>query len=221
MVYHSDEYRSEITLPKIPQRVIGGNILVRVDPEEYIRVKGLILGDIESIHTEKKRFNPSNHAIRHGVVTLCNTGAKAENDMFTSEVDVVAGDMVWFDYMTGINATLFCIDNTYYYMFHYTDLICRKRNDEIYPLNGYILCDLYEDAMPFLPDKVVIPQKAVVKYVGQDVEYKYRSGANVNVGDVVLTNSPIYMLEDDLHLFLDGSKYRVLKRSQIDAVCLP
>lgn len=220
MGYHSD-YRDEVTLNGLPKRLIGGNVLVRVNPEEYIRINGLLLGDIESIHTEKKRFNPSNHAIRHGVVALCNTGVMTENDMFRSVVDVVPGDTVWFDYLTGINANLLCINDEYYYLFNYTELICRKRGGVIYPLNGYVLCELCKEKHPFLSDEVVVSHKAVVKHIGQSVEYKFRTAASPKVNDVVITDSPVYMLEDDLHLFLDGNKYRVLKLSQIDAICLP
>lgn len=214
---HSD-YRPEIVLDSFPKRMIGGNILIRVFPEEYLKVGSIILGDMESINTEKHRFNPANHAIRRGRVELCNEGAVADCDMFKSVVDVKIGDYVWFDYLTGINSILLRYKNNYYYILNYTDLICRKRNDTIYPLNGYVLCDLVKWKHPYLGHEEIDRQKAVVRYVGQNVEYKYRSTCNVNVNDTVITYSPIYMLEDDTHLLLDGNKYRVLKRSQLEAI---
>lgn len=213
------DYRSSIMLEKLPQRILNGKVLIRVFPDEYLKVGNLMLGDIESVHTEKRRYQPVDHAIRYGEVVLKSSGLSLSENI-TAHIEVEVGDLVWFDFHSGMTATLFEIGKCYYYLLDYASLIVRKRGDEIYPLNGKVLCEpvIKKKSALGYEEEYVDAKEAIVKYVGQVVEHKHKKAAPVKVGDRIITRQPIIFLENDLHLFLDGNKYRFVSIFNIEGV---
>ena len=201
------DYRFSITLDELPSRLVNGMVFIRVFPEMYEKVGSFILGDLESIHTEKRRYNPVDHAVRFGEVAVISVKETA---------DVKPGDLVWFDYLSGINAKLFDVKGKYYYLLEYSSLIVRKRGDEVMPLNGMVLCEpiFKTERLGAYEVELVDPNNAIIRYMqGSD------ENAELKPGDKIFTKSPVMFLEDKTHLFFDGKMYRFLSLNKILAKC--
>ena len=223
---HSNEQfgvRESIKIDSFPKRVLSYNVIVEVDPEPYTKLgkSNLLLGDIEDITTEKKRFNPAAHAVRHGVVRLvCEkkrmpVGKKKDGYV---DIELQEGDLVWFSYYEGINAPLLEYKEKYFYILPYISLYVRKRGNEIYPLNGSILCTpkQIEEVNGIILGNAMPLNKAEVSFVGQMPSNVSESDVPP-VGSDVYSTAPVIMLEDDNHLLLNGNPYRVLNIEQISA----
>lgn len=226
MGFHSNEYRDYVVIENMLSSVVGGSVVVQVFPEKYLEVgeSKLVLGDMEDITAERRRFNPADHAVRHGVVRMCNYKKVLEYDGYSIQICVKPGDEVWFDYYSGMNAPLLKYRSGWYYIMRYSDLLVRKREWEVYPLNGYVLCDTIKEnieignGITLVMNKPVLFNKAKLTHVGQLPYYEDDFEHIVPpIGAVIYTKKPIIMLEDNLHLFLDGKPHRVLKLDDIDA----
>src|SRR5574344_1074587 len=84
---------------------IKGKVLVRVYPERYIQTAGgLILGDIESVNEEWRRFLPDAHAVRYGTVVAIPKEEMYDNNLYSTPMNLRIGDEVWFDFHSGMYA---------------------------------------------------------------------------------------------------------------------
>lgn len=215
------EARSIVIIDRLDILPVNDYVLIKVDRSPYLKLSsGIVLGDVESINEEYRMFMPAEHAIRHGEVVAFPNKETITNYVFTSPIDILVGDLVWFDYQTGIYAPLLMYENQYLYMVKYESLIVRKRGDSIVTLNGNLLCDTYTKATGQLDisSSKEVKNMVVITHVGLPVVYKHHAdNDHIKKGDVVMTNEIVYMLESDMHLFLDGKKHRVVERKDLYA----
>lgn len=202
--------------------LINGNVLVEIEPEEYMMLpSGMILGDAESFLEQHRFFEAAGHSIRHGkVVTLPREKVIKTPDIKT-EVRTEVGDMVWWFYDVGNNAEVCKMDDKYYYIMNYLDMIVLKRDDYIETLNGHLLCQTekrFANSKFDIQDGEEMKEIVTITHDGLPVEYThFANNEEIVVGDKVLTSKAVYNLEYELHLFFNGKMNRVIKRKDIYA----
>lgn len=202
--------REEIRLEKLSGRpMVGNRVLVKVPfvPDDgYTLDSGIVVAG--------SKWNEADHVARFGeVVSVPDTLVYGVNELnWKTEMEVEPGDSVFWGIMAGANAPVIHVGDDLFYVMNYSDLIMRKRGDELYPLNGYAILEkvtnktrrngLELDCGDF-QDK----QLGVVKYVGRANDY-YRGtkavDADVEPGDeVVFANNFWTKLESEVFSVID------------------
>jgi hypothetical protein len=107
------------------------------------------------------------------------------------------------------------VDGTTYWI--YGTLIVKKSNDHIETLNGFLLGKtVITKVKSFLAlkDEEEDPRRMIVEIAGEPINFKHGFADNeeIKVGDTIFVKEHIIMLEYDLHLYLDGNKYRYVNR---------
>ena len=203
---------------------IKGKVLVRVYPERYIQTAGgLILGDIESVNEEWRRFLPDAHAVRYGTVVAIPKEEMYDNNLYSTPMNISIGDEVWFDFHSGMYAPLCSCEGRWYYLLDYGTIIVKKSNDHIETLNGFLLGKtVITKVKSFLAlkDEEEEPRRMIVEIAGEPINFKHGFADNeeIKVGDTIFVKEHIIMLEYDLHLYLDGNKYRYVNRKDVIAI---
>ena len=91
----AQERRGVTVLDRTDISLINGNILVEINPEEYMSLpQGLLLGDAESFLEQHRFYEAAGHSIRHGKVVTLPREMTVKNNDFTTAVRVKVGDMV-------------------------------------------------------------------------------------------------------------------------------
>ena len=163
-------------------------------------------------------------------------GVENETDM-----ELQDGDQVYFKYLAYVNAMpgenendhkYYEVDNdpAVYILIKYDSIFCiRRQNDEIYPINGYVICEPLDAEDKWHSDIIIQPQItneiykrsetfAKVVSIGSPIK-KYRSpnvpldDKNLKVGDVVAIDYACDIpLEVELHQTLPKTLFRVLRK---------
>jgi len=218
----AQERRGVTVLDRTDISLINGNVLVEIDPLEYMMLpSGMILGDAESFLEQHRFYEAAGHSIRHGrVVTLPREKTIKTPDIKT-EVRVKVGDVVWWFYDVGNNAEVCKFEEKYYYIMNYLDMIVLKRDDYIETLNGHLLCETekrFANSKFDLHESEEMKEIVTITHDGNPVEYThFANNEEIVVGDKVLTTKAVYSLEYELHLFFNGKMNRVIKRKDIYA----
>lgn len=216
------EARGYTVIDNLDIRPINGRVLVRVDRSQYLTLgSGLVLGDIEHITEEYKLYMPADHAIRHGEVVAIPTEKRIKTTQAYTDIVIKVGDLVWFDYYSGMNAELLKYNDDWLYLINYEDLILRKNGEDVEMLNGKLLADTFEkDSISGLMafKKVKVLDMAVITHDGKPVDYiHHANNEHIKTGDTVLTTPVVYNLENECHLLFDGKPHRVIERKNIFA----
>lgn len=190
-------------------------------------------------------FKEAQHAPVFGEViappkklTFIRNGVDGLNDIVDLEIE--KGDIVYFKYIAYLNAfksennpedKSFQIpgDTCDYILVRYDSLIVRKRNDELYPLNGYVLCSKMEAedkwqsdiiSSSAITDKIYnhSETRARVEHVGGLVHKYFNPNVppdedNLSVGDIVAIDVACDIpLEYDIHQKLDKQYFRIRRK---------
>lgn len=142
-----------------------------------------------------------------------------------TEQELKAGDDVLIGFMHSLNMPMIKCKEKEYFLAHYSELYCARRNGEYIPLNGYVIMDEVireERLLDYTVDKV--DNRGVIKYLGkpnkQYMEKEYSDGADVSVGDTVLleNNGKHIITEHPTHAsFFGGEVYFLVQRKEIIA----
>lgn len=157
---------SNMVLLKIPdfekERKTNAGIILDVNPDtQYLDGDGSHMADVARVI---------------GIVEKVPPGLLPDGDILSWEttMDLKVGDTVWFDYMDGLNATSFIVEDDEYRLIPYSSCyvaIRDSRKDELICLNGYCL---FEDVL--MPDdgyseRKVDPLKGKIYATGPAVEH--------------------------------------------------
>lgn len=218
----AQERRGVTVLDRTDISLINGNILVEINPEEYMSLpSGMILGDVESFLEQHRFYEAAGHSIRHGKVVTLPRDMTVKNNDFTTEVRVKVGDMVWWYYDVGNNAEVCKYEDKFYYIMNYADMIVLKRGDYIETLNGHLLCETerrYAKSKFEANEFEEVKDTVIITHDGIPVDYRmFNNNEDIKTGDKVLTTKAVYNLEYELHLFFNGKMNRVIKRKDIYA----
>jgi co-chaperonin GroES (HSP10) len=104
------------------------------------------------------------------------------------------GDIVLYNYLESINSTLLLIDNEKYYLIKYDEIIARKRNNKIQPINGYIICKKVkkerESQQDYLYNNKIDDRFLIAEYIGKPVRKyfgsSYENDEGIKKGDKLL-----------------------------------
>ena len=218
----AQERRGVTVLESTDISLINGNVLVEIDPMEYMMLpSGMILGDAESFLEQHRFYEAAGHSIRHGKVVTLPKEKELKNSEFKTQVKVEVGDMVWWYYDVGNNAEVCKFEDKYYYIMNYRDMIVLKRSDYIETLNGHLLCETerrYAKSQFESKEYEEVKDTVIITHDGDPVEYvHWNDNAEIKTGDKVLTTKAVYNLEYELHLYFNGKMNRVIKRKDIYA----
>ena len=218
----AQERRGVTVLDRTDISLINGNVLVEIDPMEYMMLpQGLLLGDAESFLEQHRFYEAAGHSIRHGKVITLPREKELKNSEFKTQVRVEAGDKVWWYYDVGNSAEVCTFDGKYYYIMNYRDMIVLKRGDYIETLNGHLLCETerrYAKSQLEAREYEEVKDTVIITHDGEPVEYvHWNDNAEIKTGDKVLTTKAVYNLEYELHLYFNGKMNRVIKRKDIYA----
>lgn len=219
MIETSAGKQQVFTLDKLPSRVLNNHVLLRIDfmaddNTELVTESGFKLILAGGEWQEATRVPRMGTVVRVPDRLIMRT----EQNKFgygmdwKTEVEVQENDCVYFGKMASANAIVLMVDSFVYFLVHYSDLLVRVRDEEIYPLNGYVALDkVYkrtrsanlELGFSDKQDK----RRGVVKYVGRPNDYYYGTNAKdaeVEVGDEVILHAEMWTeLESDMFRFLD------------------
>ncbi len=197
------------------------------------------------------------HLVRYGeVVAVCDSlhFSRDINDrrgmLWKTELEIQNGDIAYFDFMASYNSiyqddTAFRIDNQLYIIINYQYIIAVKRNEQLIPVNGYILCQpiphgtidsiIELDNINSISKKpnIMIYKKNKyylnifrVKYVGKrNEEYLskdfYDTDEEIKENDIIMTEEFCNLpLEYEIHKSLSEELYRVQRYNIISILNL-
>ncbi len=198
-------------------------LLIRANKEErFLRVGENLKIEIDTT------YEPEKHSATYGeVIRPC----EELDDHLETELDVFAGDMIYFHYLCIMN----CIrDKKYivckgvpYFLVSYGSMFCAKTDKDVRCLNGYLLVEPVDASAPvknewgfYAPDTMLQKNDkniGVVKYVGKPLAGQKNLAAP---GDkIFFTKAANVPLQYQLHNTFEGNNtfYR-MKHSNILAI---
>lgn len=179
-------------------------------------------------------YKPAVHAERWGYVykvcpDLLYERGRADSMDWKTEVEIEVGDKVWFDFREAVYAYTYLVDGEWYKLIDYAFLHVAVRNNNVIPLNGYVLFR----EVKVKPDtsleveEHVDPRYGIVAYAGSyNQEYTnsvYSDAIRVEEGDHVLfeDGTSCFPLESGLHNEFSDEKFVLQHRNKILAVVNP
>lgn len=192
--------KQEITLDRLPRKMLNNHVLVKVDfePDDGYVMK--TDGGLE-LQLAGCEYNESAHIARYGKVILA---PERLSDRFTAtfsqygmdwvtEVEIKPSDVVYFGKMASANAPMIKCNGSVYFVIHYSELILRVRDGVIYPLNGYALLDKViaktrSEGLILEFGDYHDKEKGIITHVGRPNDKYfgvYSMDADVSVGDEV------------------------------------
>ena len=210
MTETSAELRQEIRVDKLSDRpLLNNKVLIKVDvvpADGFVLSSGLIVAG--------SKWDDAGHVARYGTVVKAPSRLLYRKDWdfdgameWETEVEIQEGDAVFFGKIASANAPAVHVGDDTFYIMNYGDLLLRVRNEEIYPLNGYVILEPVIDKVRkrgLILDFGDHQNKmlGVVKYVGRKNDGYYASeaeDADVNVGDTVIFEGNFYTeIENDV-----------------------
>jgi hypothetical protein len=209
-------------------KLMANKVLVKPSRE----IDELLFTDGQKIFIEHK-VAPEMHAPTRGtIVNICKELNFYAMPWLTT-IEAKIGDEVISSY----ESILYCFNdgdssrtfvdenNDKYFLLDYSDLFIAIRDNEVIPLNGYVICEPMEESVKstlFIPDqlkKFNSDKFGKVAYIGsvnkeyyitngnKDIRHDLKDAADVSVGDIVIFDKNCDLpLEYDLHQSLDGRK---------------
>ena len=207
--------RKSVTLEKLPSKMMNNNVLVRIDfnpSEDTVRPSGIIISGMAGVEWNDSKYMP-----RFGVVvktpdhlvnrSFDNIESGAELMGWETEVEIKDGDLVYFGAMISANAEALEVDGDLYLLIPYSRIILRVRDEELTPVNGYVL--LEEVVEKVRVDGLILEvgdfqdkRLGVVTHNGRNNDSYFASDAvdaDVEIGDKVIFSGKFFgHLESDI-----------------------
>jgi hypothetical protein len=192
----------------------------------------LLFVDGQKLFIEHK-VAPEMHAPTRGTIANICKELDFYNMPWLTSIEARIGDEVISSY----ESILYCFNdgdssrtfidenNDKYFLLDYSDLFISIRNDEVIPLNGYVICEPVEETVQstlFIPDqlkrfksdkfgKVVhigsVNKEYYITNGNKDIRHDLKDASEVSIGDIVIFDKNCDLpLEYDLHQSLDGRK---------------
>lgn len=205
---------------------INNSVLVRIDDRHDKITHGTL-----TLHLDTS-FEVGKHAANKGVVIkvpdkfvysekpLPNTGE------WDTEIEVEENDLVYFDYLTGIECSKIECKGELYYVLPYHVLYVARRGEAVIPLNGYVLCSpiIKEEGYKDFKFERENPKYAIVEYAGScNKRYRqkrYYDDPEVRVGCKIVYGLPVNLfLEQEEHSSFNGTKrYKIVQRRHLTGI---
>ena len=159
-----------------------------------------------------------------GIVEKVPPALLPEGDMLAwwTEVEVIKGDTVYFDYFDSINSTSFVCDEDEYRLIPYSSCYIAIRESQIVCLNGYCLFeDVYKPDDGFSPHPILDDLKGKVYSLGSKMKYwtaSYTDDIDIEVGDTVTFRKKaarIYLERAKHFQTLDKKLFRMQRKDVI------
>lgn len=169
-------------------------------------------------------WNPDVHADRYGIVEAVPNRLKTKGMMWDTDMELMRGDLVWYDYLMSLNSDSFFVDEVEYKLMQYEYLYVAKRGDDIVCLNGYCLFEPKEDVLKTNSNLIIVHEGKDIRlgkliYKGnanRSYESEWVDDDSIEVGDMAVFSLPPIMLEAEYHSLFEGNKqYRISQRRYI------
>jgi co-chaperonin GroES (HSP10) len=222
---------------------IGNNVIIEcVIPKEEVRPSGLIIVKDPEFFVCKDKdgieaTDQSAHLDRYGIVRKTPESLNCKKMDWETDMELKYGDMVWFDFHSGLHCPIIQVEDKEYRIMDYQNLIVAKRidwnsfdlnekgfsGDEIIPLNGYCL---FEEISNLPKTKLILPfehidkQVGITRFVGnKNKSYKNKKkydDMDIQINDkVIFRNQVNNLLENDMHRIFSDVPLRYQQRTDI------
>jgi hypothetical protein len=211
--------RNEIRIEELPTKVINNKVLVHVNDifsgfttKNGIKIVNLTLDDSWG---DSKEYNISEFVMRYGTVIHVPEVITKETFNYETKVEVQEGDIVYWNLISFADHLPIVHNKKLYLLVDYHELLARKRNDEITPINGYALFTPVSKEKNYLDYKVKtdvtdewILEKLPDYIPVYDKNSRHPSGV-WEEGDKVriLVRTSPFKLEGTIHKTLDEDLY--------------
>jgi len=221
MITTSAGERTVLHLDKLPRKVMNNKVLLRVEDNlddgcEYETEGGLklILAGGE--------FEESSRVVRFGTVVrvpdklVTKSKSHPKGMEWECDMELEEGDRVLIGVMAGANADMLIIDDLSYFLVNYEEIILRRRNGVVTPINGFCVVEKFVEDKIEADGLVLDFQKDVhdkrrgrVRFNGANNK-RYFIGSNIDakveVGDDVVFSIEAWTpLEDELFAEMDAN----------------
>ena len=131
-----------------------------------------------------------------------------------TEIEIKKGDIVWHDFMAANNCIVIKTDKQpeeEYKLLDYNDIYVIKRNGDLIPINGYILCEEVKEKKSDLEISEKTDKRfGRVAYVGKKNK-RYQNphiteDIDISVGDIIIKRRA------DVHILLESEDHRQLDK---------
>jgi co-chaperonin GroES (HSP10) len=131
--------------------------------------------------------------------------------LWKTEIEVLPGDIVWFDYLASLNCDEFVTEENTYKILAYDSLWVAKRGNKIIPLNGYCLIKPRKKKVSetlYTPDDDKLDLTCgTVSYLGRPND-RYIDPSDSDKIDVEVGDKVVFSRRYQLHpIFLERSEY--------------
>jgi len=233
-------YREDAQPDKIKEQVLQLDSLDNFKP-----ISNSVLLRIDEMHDEitygtltlklDTSFEIGKHAANKGVVikvpekfTYSEKPSLNTGDWDTT-IEVIPNDLVYFDYLTGLECSKIECEDKLYYILPYHTLYVARRKEEVIPLNGYVLLEPIINKEGYKDFKFDREEGkfATVAYAGS-CNKKYRNKQYFDDPAIKDGERVIYgkvsglFLEEEEHSSFDGEKrFRVIQRCHLTGIMEP
>jgi len=223
---------------------IGNYVIVEVNfsVEGFTTKSGIVVGfNTDDIYAEGTESHAADLTEVYGRVEsvpkrLAYTRKDPNGMSWKTDVEIEAGDYVWFNFFISRNCSEILVDDRLFKAIPYEDLFVARKGSmkgDIIPLNGYCLLEpiFQEQTSEYdvFTDKKLDTTKAIVRHVGRPI-HEYQTPMNgdmqdVQAGDIAhfIKGFIPYMLERKKYLaaFEGDTQYYVTQRRRIALVLRP
>jgi co-chaperonin GroES (HSP10) len=219
---------------------IGNNVIIEcVIPKEEVRPSGLIIVKDPEFFVCKDKdgieaTDQSAHLDRYGIVRKTPESLNCKKMDWETDMELKYGDMVWFDFHSGLHCPIIQVEDKEYRVMDYQDLIVAKRylsnfcgvidiaewihntgcipikdSYEIIPLNGYCL---FEEISNLPKTKLILPfehidkQVGITRYVGNKNK-SYRNKKKYDDMDIQINDKVIF--RNQVNNLLENDMHRI------------
>lgn len=174
MIGKKGNYIGEVDYEVTP---INNGVVIKIDydPLDVRSESGLVMGS--------DYWDEVGHLVRFGtVVSVCDRLHERHISEvgieWGTEIEVQVGDVVFFTLMGGYNSVSFLKDGQLYAILPYSELVLRVREEQYFPLNGYVILDKAEEGitssvLSLDHLKVQNKKKGKVRWIGSKLRYYF------------------------------------------------
>ncbi len=242
-------YREDAHRDKIKEQVLE---LESIDNIKLLNNSVLVL--IEDRHDEIKHgtltlkldtsFEIGKHAPNKGIVIkvpekyIYSKESHINTGDWDTDIEIEEGDLVWFDYLAGIECNqIECKGKLYYVLPYHTLYVARragnytlmadyKPSEKVIPLNGYVLLEPIINKEKFIKFEIEREDAkyAIVAYSGScNKKYgdsKYYDDPAIKAGEMVIYGKVLGLfLEQEEHSsFNEDKRYRAIQRRHLTGI---
>jgi len=230
-------YREDAQPDKIKEQVLQLDSLDNFKP-----ISNSVLVRINEMHDEitygtltlklDTSFEVGKHAANKGVVIkvpekfVYSKTPNINTSDWDTDIEAEEGDLVYFDYLSGIECNKVECEDKLYYILPYHTLYILKRKNKVIPLNGYVLLEpvIKEEGYKDFKFDREQAKYATVAYSGS-CNKKYRNKQYFDDSAIKAGEKVIYgkvsglFLEQEEHSSFNGNKrYRIIQRRYLTGI---